>query len=273
MPVQNWDDFRFVLALSNAGSMSLAAKYLNTDATTVSRRVNRLSSEYGLNLFRKTKGSWLLTNAGEEFVRAASEFNHEISRLRRVKEEALSGIHVTLNSSEFIVTEFLAPNIAALDALKSGFSLSLEASDRRISLAYGEADMALRLIRPRSGRLIGSKVGSIPMRCYTHSNAEEEKWVGLPQELDWTPEMQLGAEIFGRPPDIRVPNFDAMRKVAESLKWGAVGPNSIFDESGSLSAKDEKRSVTREIWAVIHESRRDDQSLKIVREWVRTCLR
>lgn len=271
--MQNWDDFRFILALSNAGSMSLAAKYLNTDATTVSRRVNRLSSEYGLNLFRKTKGSWLLTNAGEEFVRAASDFNHEISRLRRVKEEALSGIHVTVNSSEFVIAEFLAPNIKQLDALKSGFSLSLEASDRRISLAYGEADIALRLIRPRSGRLIGSKVGAIPMRCYQHKDSTTDKWVGLPQELDWTPEMRLAFEVFGHPPDLRVPNFDSMLQVAESMEWGAVGPKSIFDRSDLLTPKEEKRNITREVWAVIHESRRDDQSLKIVRDWVRNCMR
>lgn len=271
--MQNWDDFRFILALSNAGSMTLAAKYLNTDATTVSRRVTRLSSEYGLNLFRKTKGSWVLTNAGQEFVNAASTFNAQLDRLQKFQDNPLSGLSVTLNTIEYIISEFLAPNIGNLDAIGHGLNLSLSSSDRRISLAYGEADMALRLSRPNEGRLIGSRVGTIGLGVYSPNGAMTQKWVGLTPDLDWTPEMCLGFELFKRPPDLRVASFDSIRIASERLGWAGIGPHSIMSNAPNMYLIAQAGTVERDVWSVIHETRRDDQSLKIVRDWVRDCLK
>lgn len=270
--MQNWDDFRFILALSKAGSMSLAAKYLKTDATTVSRRVARLSSEYGLNLFRKTKGSWVLTNAGEEFVQAARSFNGALENLRRVKENQLSGQSVILNTNHYIVTEFLAPKLKSFDAVKYGLRLAITSSDKRISLAYGEADIALRLSRPNEGRLIGSRIGKIGLGIYALEGADLSHWIGLTNDLDWTPEMQMGLEFFQKPPDLRLPGFDAIRTAAKELAWPAIIPHDMVKNSPEMKRIDPNIEILRDVWAVIHETRRDDHALRVVRNWAIECL-
>lgn len=270
--MQNWDDFRFVLALANAGSMALAAKYLNTDATTVSRRVTRLSAEYGLSLFRKTKGSWVLTNAGERFVAAASQFDAEVEKLKRKKDGKLSGHSVTLNTTEFIITDFLSPNIDKLAPVTEGFHLTMTCSDKRISLAYGEADIALRLSRPIEGRLIGSRVGRIGIGLYAPPDSAPKNWVGLTQDLDWTPEMQMALQFFGKPPDLRLPSFVGIRTSAAVLGWAGVGPHSVMLKNQGLVRYQPKLETKRDVWTVIHETRRDDISIKVVKAWVKECF-
>ena len=61
-----WDDLKIVLAVSRSGTMSGAAKLLNVQHSTVSRRIKALEKKLGTNLVRRNKGSYELTRAGTE---------------------------------------------------------------------------------------------------------------------------------------------------------------------------------------------------------------
>ena len=52
--MNNWDDLRFLVALSKTGTMTAAAKSLGTNTATVSRRIERLSETLGMPAFIKT---------------------------------------------------------------------------------------------------------------------------------------------------------------------------------------------------------------------------
>ena len=57
-----WDDVRLLLAISESGSLSGAARRLAIGQPTVSRRLAELESALGYGLFRRTAGGAALTN-------------------------------------------------------------------------------------------------------------------------------------------------------------------------------------------------------------------
>jgi DNA-binding transcriptional LysR family regulator len=71
MNVETWDDFRFVLAVSRAGTLTSAAERLGCDQTTVTRRLKALEERLEMTLFDRLRGGIELTSVGEAFARTA----------------------------------------------------------------------------------------------------------------------------------------------------------------------------------------------------------
>ena len=76
-----WDDLKIVLAVSRSGTMSGAAKLLNVQHSTVSRRIKALERQLGTNLVRRNKGSYELTRAGQKVRDAAIRVEKEITNV------------------------------------------------------------------------------------------------------------------------------------------------------------------------------------------------
>ena len=64
----NWDDMRIFLALAASGSSAAAAKTVGNDATTVSRRLQRLERALGTSLFEHGRAGLMLTDAGHRLL-------------------------------------------------------------------------------------------------------------------------------------------------------------------------------------------------------------
>jgi hypothetical protein len=67
-PSQNWDDVRYFLAVARAGTLSGAAKQLDTEHTTVARHIQALEDELNNHLFHKSNSGYGLTDAGERLL-------------------------------------------------------------------------------------------------------------------------------------------------------------------------------------------------------------
>jgi DNA-binding transcriptional LysR family regulator len=87
MQNSEWSDYRVFLAVLRAGSLSLAARLLRLDQSTVGRRLAGLEAAVGARLFDRTPNGYALTAAGES-VRA--DIEHIEQSLPNV-ERGLSG--------------------------------------------------------------------------------------------------------------------------------------------------------------------------------------
>ena len=67
----HWDDLRIFLAVARDGSISGAAKRLNIQHSTVSRRIRLLETQLGTRLIERKKSGYELTPAGDELRMAA----------------------------------------------------------------------------------------------------------------------------------------------------------------------------------------------------------
>lgn len=271
--MNHWDDLKYLLAVKEHGSLINAAKFLKTNPTTVSRHIKRLSDTYGLTLYNRTgNGDWKMTAMGDVFVLAAERCKKEIDGLSEpvVEQETQC---IKISTVEFIADRFLAPAIGEFFNPECGLSVSLDVQDRNVSLAFGEADLAIRMARPTSGRLVASKVGDVAMSVFCPVGGDKLNWIGLTDEYDWVPEMKLGLEFFGRPPALRMGSFASVRRAALESGLSCVGPDKMMTEWPELKrVEDAKRSAYREVWSVFHESRRQDKALLAAREWAKSCF-
>lgn len=268
-----WDDFKYLLAVKEHGNLINAAKVLKTNPTTVSRHIKRLSETYEQTLFTRTgNGEWQLTPRGHAFANAAKKCQQEIDALSDLSRDQEIP-QIKISALEFIVERYLAPSISEFFYQDKKVSLTLDCEDRNVSLAFGEADLAIRMARPTSGRLVASKVGEVAMSIFCVDGADTDYWVGLPEEYDWVPEMKMALDHFGRPPDIRMGSFSGIRRVALEGGMAGIGPQRMISEWPELEiVGDETNAIYREIWSVFHESRRNDKSLLAARDWVKSCF-
>lgn len=91
----------------------------------------------------------------------------------RMEQEALAGDRavsgrdqklvgsVKITSTESITTFFLARHIPAFQEQYPGLSVEINATNRKLSLADREADIAVRPRRPKEETLVGRKIGKL----------------------------------------------------------------------------------------------------------------
>ena len=269
--MQNWDDLKYLLALEQQGTLTKAAQQLGTNLTTVSRHIKRLSETYKETLVQMHRGGeWSLTEHGTRFVEAARRCQSEIEQL---SGDGTYESDLTISTLEFIAVSYLAPKLERLSARQNGIDLTINCGDENVSLAYGEADLAIRLGRPKSGRLFVSKLGDVEMSIFTPDGKHSTEWIGLPQEYDWVPEMQLAFAHFQSQPTIRLGSFSGIRRLSFEMGIAAVGPTKMFEGwNGLAKMPGTTGHAYREAWCIHHEGRRQDEKLAKLREWVKTCF-
>src|SRR3954471_8887579 len=89
----NWNDLRFVLALSEAGSRARAAKVLKVDHTTVGRRIETLENALGVSLFTRTTSGYVPTAEAERLL---PDLRHIEASMLAIERGAHARQHETL---------------------------------------------------------------------------------------------------------------------------------------------------------------------------------
>lgn len=269
----DWNDLQYVLALKEGRTMKQAAVRLKTDPTTVSRHIKRVSSRFGTDLFKMRKGGhWEMTSHGAELTILAQSFKNGLDQLNGDDGVSAENETIVITSLEFMLTHYLAPHIADGIRCFPETKLSLVGSDKRLSLAYGEADIALRFGRPTEGQLIASKIADVSFEAFARPGVAPKGWIGMQEDLDWTPEMQLGLNHFGKLPALRVSSFAAAREASIATGLAAVGPAVIMQSGYHLEPLQNVTPVLREVWSVIHETRRTNQRLLAARSWIKQAV-
>ncbi len=270
----NWDDFKYVMALARFGSMTEAARFLQTNTSTVSRRVQRVSDMTGLLIFKRARGGWKITEEGRKLVDLANSFDAGLGTIGQENSGVPEGERrsIKLSSIEFLLADFLAPRVDIFAQAHPNYSLSLCATDVSVSLAYGEADVSLRLARPKEGRLIGRRIATLGIAIYQNRESTADDWVGLGSEFDWLPEMDLAFRYFGKPPAIRVSSYETALRAAASTGMATIAPTYRMLGLTQMSRVDTE-VVQREVWVVYHETRKNDQAVQRVIEWMDDSFR
>jgi DNA-binding transcriptional LysR family regulator len=121
----NWNDLRFVLAVSQERSFLGAARRLKVTHTTVGRRIAQLEAQLGAPLFLRERNHCMPTPACARLVIAATRIEEEVRAARDIAlaaPEVPAGA-VFISSVHWIVNEVLLPAAPALHADYPGIKL------------------------------------------------------------------------------------------------------------------------------------------------------
>ncbi|MEE1656095.1 LysR family transcriptional regulator [Microvirga sp. CF3062] len=168
MSAFDWDDLRFFLAVARAGRLTAAARHLEADHTTVSRRISALEASLKAKLFERSPQGYTLTEPGERLLKHAETMETQALAVASElggADLALTGT-VRIGAPDGIGTYFLAPELGALAERHPGLTLQLVALPRTFSLSKREADIAVTLEQPTEGRLVSRKLTDYRLRLY-----------------------------------------------------------------------------------------------------------
>lgn len=168
MNAVDWNDLRYFLAVSRTGALSRAGAELGANPTTVGRRLAALEDALATKLFDRTPDGYALTPAGRDLLPRAERMEKEAHSLAREvsgADERLAG-EVRITLTEMLATRFVAPFISRFNAEHPDICLVLHCTNEVVSLARREADIALRLAKPREENVVTKRLSDIPLRLY-----------------------------------------------------------------------------------------------------------
>jgi DNA-binding transcriptional LysR family regulator len=133
MQMLNWNDLRYVLALSRGKTLGAAARLLGVDDTTVARRLVAVQETIGARLYQRLPdGTLQLTTAGERAALHAERIEREISAIDASvagADDLVSGT-VRVTSVPIVVGHILVPAAQTLFERHPKLQLELVADPR-----------------------------------------------------------------------------------------------------------------------------------------------
>lgn len=206
----NWNDLRFFLSVARTGRITVAARRLGMDHATVSRRISALEHALKAQLFIRQPRGYLLTEHGEKLLRWAEQM--EALALSAEGDVAgstleLSGI-VRIGAPDGFGSMFLAPRLGHLCDQYPDLDVQLIATSHVFSLSKREADVAITLAEPSSGRVRAQKLTDYYLGLYASpdylakrpeikktSDLQDHRFIGYIDDLLFTPELDYIPQI------------------------------------------------------------------------------
>jgi DNA-binding transcriptional LysR family regulator len=285
MQMINWNDLRYILAISRGGTLAAAARLLGVDDTTVARRLAAVQEMIGARLYQRlTDGTLQLTTSGERAALHAERIEREISMLDAVPSGAndvVSGV-VRMTSVPIIVNHILVPGAQMLLKRYPELRLEFVADARDLSLTRREADLALRLARPKTGgtKVMACRVGILRYNVYAAAScsvrdAKMLPWVTYDEAMAHLPQSRWIAATAVRNKDriaaLRVNDAEAVLEAVIAGIGRSLLPCIVADADPRLRRIGAKRSVpvlTRELWLLAHSELRRLGRIEAVVKWI-----
>lgn len=182
----DWNDLQYFLAIHRAGNLARAASVLGINATTAGRRLANLEEQVQARLFDRTPDGYVLTLAGRDLLPYAERMEAAALGVERevTGRDALPAGRVRLSATEMLATRFIAPHLPRFAAQHPEITLELECTNRSVSLSRREADVALRLARPREVDVITKRLASVHLALYASPSYLERR--GAPKDAEHT---------------------------------------------------------------------------------------
>jgi DNA-binding transcriptional LysR family regulator len=165
-----WELYRSFLAVLKEGSLSGAARALGVAQPTVGRHVAALEKSLRLALFTRSQMGLIPTEAALSLRNFAESMQSTAAALERAAASQGAGVSgtVRVTASDVIGVEVLPSIVAALRDRHPDLAVELVLSNRVQDLLRREADIAVRMVRPRQELLVARRIGQIEVGLHAH---------------------------------------------------------------------------------------------------------
>lgn len=277
----DWQDLHFFTVLARTQSLSAAARELQVEHATVGRRLDALEKALGLRLVDRLPRSRPLTEDGHALNRilaAMPRIASEVQQLSRVASIEVAGT-VRISAPPSLAIFTLAPRIAELRHLHPRLNVVLLPSLSMAALDKGEADIALRTVRPEEDALVRRKVGVVRFALYGNTAFCErplDQWTfvayddsrgHLPQQA-W-----LHLIRRQRPVVFAASDLMSQQMAARSGVGAVVLPTTVGDNDPVLQRLPvDHEAPARDLWLTVYPDLRRSPSVKAVMDFLVACV-
>jgi DNA-binding transcriptional LysR family regulator len=270
----DWDSFQAFLAVARAGRISAAARRLEVEHTTVSRRLAALEVELGVPLFYRTSTGYFLTPHGHNALAQAEMMERAALALAaRAREDsgAIAGRVRVAMAPEF-ASHWLGPKLGDFRQAFPEIQLQILVGTRQRDLTRGEAELAIQAPRPRHQKLLTVRIARTSTGLYASKRlVRDSRWKittpetlrGVPlltytsafqmlQEAKWFQSVLAGAAVA-----LETNSTHALISAAMAGTGVAVLPRFVARTYGELLEVSDDVAA-HDVWLITHpEFRRD----------------
>ena len=160
-----WELYRSFLGVLREGSLSGAARALGITQPTAGRHVAALEAALGVVLFTRSQLGLMPTEVALALRTHAEAMESTAASLERAASSQGEGVRgvVRISASEVIGAEVLPPIVARLREAHPALKVELVSTNRVQDLLRREADIAVRMVRPKQEQLVARRIGQIEL--------------------------------------------------------------------------------------------------------------
>lgn len=282
----DWDDIRLLQKVGETGSFSKAAIALHTSQPTVSRRMQRLQERLQVTLFERKNKGLRLSSQGEVLYDLAQEMVQNANSFEIAARSLAQQTHVVRLACSPLTGLALGPYLNDLCEGLSNVKIALLTSVDFVSLEKGEADIAIRNVRPEKGNLLLQSVGTHSFGIYANREISEKyaveietgnfskcPWVGYHQNMSHLPSSKWLAQNYGiTQPDIQLDNSLLILGAIEKGMGFAILPSYIGAYSNLIAIKKPLKGLSFESWLLSHSQSSHDPVILKIKERLKVQL-
>lgn len=275
----DWNDIPILLALAREGRMRLAARSLGLDVSTVSRRLAAAEKQLDARLFVRGPSGYEVTDAGRAFLQAAEQIEGGVRGLLHSAAAASANVAgvVRVTSVDALLDQWLVPRLPSLLSRHPDLDLRLIPDNKNLSFTRREADLALRIARPKDDAAVRMRrVGRIGLAVYgapVFKRVSRDRWPELPwiaydedlahvPEMDWLHRVAPGARAR-----LRVSSVPSVLEACAAGVGLALLP-CVMVRSSRLVRLSATPEVYREMWLLSHRDTAKIPRFKAVADWI-----
>jgi DNA-binding transcriptional LysR family regulator len=134
----------------------------------VARRIGMLEHDLGVRLVERLPRSYRLTAEGELICAHARKIEAcvgDIASFASSVDPSPNRV-VRVNGPPAFLSRFLAPRLLPLQSQQPGLRIELTGESRQVSLSQGEADLAIRMSKPREKGVIARRLAVVAYGLY-----------------------------------------------------------------------------------------------------------
>ena len=183
----DWDKLKIFHTVAEASSFTKAATVLNLSQSAISRQIQSLENELKIKLFERHARGLVLTDNGKYLFQTAHEV---IAKLKDVEatfsdeKDKLKG-KLTVTTVVSFGTTWLTPRIKEFMDLHPEIEVELIFDDKELDLSTRQADVAIRMRRPKQLNLIQKKFVDFNYHIYgSNEYLEKNGYPKILKDLD-----------------------------------------------------------------------------------------
>lgn len=280
----NWDNLRYFGALYRGKSLSAAARMLKVRHMTVARRISDLEHELGVRLFEKTSQAYLPTADARRVYAAFEKMENSSFELgiQAQSEAALMSGRVRVAMIDSFASHWLIPSLHRFRERYPGIELEIITGFEHVNLAKGEADIALRAVKPRQSSMIAARLGCTRFYLYAGKDYLRERPVRSVADLSghgflsYTKEFEFLQEASWLKPALRRTNLILRSESNLTLAQGAAAdlglavlPSFLARQWPNLVKVTPRVVTSFEFWLVMCSELRRNQRIRAVAEFLK----
>ena len=275
MQALDWDDLKFILAVSRSRSLAAASRVLAVNESTVARRIKRAEQKLDAQLFERSSGLLIPTSVGEVVIAGSERIELETQNIEhQVKgSDTVVAGSVRLTSVPIVLHHILAPALHSLYEKHPQLQIELISEPRDLSLTRREADIAIRLARPTDElRAITRKVGKLDYAVYGSAGylQEDVPWLQFDETMLNIPQARWIANQLeqGKLSSTSVNDSETLLVCLKAGLGKSLLPTVIGDCEPSLVRLDASIVVSREMWIMTHPDLQKLGRIRAVIDWL-----